>query len=136
MSPIRGSLSSGSASASTCRTDSFTRRMRSLIATPCSLPHLEDEGPRLHLALPDLVRRQQRRLRLLSCRLAPRMDLGERLACGDRLPALAQADDSDGVVDRLPGDLPPRAQLHGRDGDLPRPKPVDVASCRRYNLPY
>src|SRR5437763_336051 len=83
-----------------------------------------------------VVRRQQRRLRPLCCRLAPRVDLGERLACSYRLPALAQADDADCVVDRLPGDLPARAQLHGRDGDLPRPKLVDVAARRRDNLAH
>ena len=53
--------------------------------------------------------------RLLGGGLVPRVDLGERLARRDRSPRLREADDADGVVDRLARAVPPRAELERGD---------------------
>src|SRR2546423_5091356 len=72
-----------------------------------SANHVEHERPRLRLVA-DLVRREKCHLRRLGGLDVTCMHLGERLAGGDLLSALAYADDTHSVVYRLPRGPPAR----------------------------
>src|SRR5207253_10532961 len=61
---------------------------------------------------------------------------GERLAGGHLVPALAQADDADGVVDRVLLGAAPRAEVECGQADGDRPQPGDEAGVRRGHLRY
>src|SRR5262249_16053117 len=82
---------------------------------------VEHERPRFRLVA-DLVRGEQRSVGRFGRVGVARVDLGQRLACGDLLPALPKTDDADCMVDRLPGDFAAGAELHRDHGDLPRRK--------------
>src|SRR5207244_11232164 len=62
------------------------------------------------------------------------VDLREQLARADLVPALAAADDADGVVDRVLLRPAARAQVQGRPADLDGPEPRHVPGVRRLHL--
>src|SRR5712691_5725970 len=96
--------------------------------------HVEHDGSLRRRLVGEVIGGRELPGGLVGGLLASRVDLGQRLALGDPVSGLAQADDADGVVDLVLLGAPPRAEVKRGLPDANGAELRDVPAARSGEL--